>query len=157
MELWIANCTKQVKEVPYRLPGNRKMFEVKLEPGQQVALPHDLNTEEIEAFVKQHAHYGVRDEKTVKNVKEHIGLLYSIGKPVKMDRIVHAIESNDAVLTEQGSKMLEQTLLASDRVVQQQTEGQGKVNSLEIMEERPKGSADKKVHHKGVAIGGRRS
>lgn len=156
MELWIANCTKQIKEIPYRLPGDRKMYEIKVNPGQQAKLPHSLGTEEIDHFLNQHKHYGLRDEKTVRNVKEHVGLLYAIDRKVDMNRITAVIQSNDDVLAQNGQKMLEQTLLASDQVVREKTEGQGQVNSIEIVEESPAGQRDKKKHRSDVRISGRR-
>lgn len=156
MKLWIANCTKQIKEVPYRLPGQRRLFEVKIPPGSQSSLPHDLTSDEIEYFIKQNRHYGLRDEKTVKNVKEHVGLLYAVDKQIDMGRVRAVRERNDEVLTDDVQKMQEQTLLASDHVVRERTGDQGKVNGVEIIETSGPEKSGKDLHHKKMGISGRR-
>jgi hypothetical protein len=136
-KLYLANCTKQIKQVNYRLPESRRVYETRLDPGACQALPTDMNPEQIEHFLRQHMPYGLRDEKTVKNVKEHVGLLYSIGKPVDMKRVAQVRERNDEVLTEQVDETLKQSLLAADHHVQTHTDGQGKVDTLEIIEQVP--------------------
>lgn len=133
-ELWIANCTKQVKELPYRMPESAKVYEFRLEPNRQAKLPHgDMTKEQIDYFIRQHAPYGLRAEKDVRS-REQIGAVYSIGKEVDMKRIGDIRTRNDAILTEMVDESLKQSLLAADHQIRQQTGDSGRVDTLEIEE-----------------------
>lgn len=138
MKLWIANCTKQNKEVPYRLPEVRRIFELKISAGQQACLPHeDLSKTQIDYFINQLKHYGLRDANTVKNVREHVGLIYSIDKPVDMNRVAKVRERNDEIMTDVVDESLKQSLLAADHSVRSQTGDHGRVDTVEVLESVP--------------------
>jgi len=159
MKLWIANCTKQIKEIPYRLPESRRIFELKIMPGEQKALPHDLTKENCDYFINQQKFYGLRDQKTVKNVKEHVGLIYAVvdgdkPNPIDMNRVTEIRERNDEVITEGVEKDMQQTLLAADHTLRSMTGDEGKVNALEIVEQVPK-QENRKPNARRMKIAGR--
>lgn len=156
MKLWIANCTKQNKEVPYRLPEVRRIFELKISAGQQACLPHeDLSKTQIDYFINQLKHYGLRDANTVKNVREHVGLIYSIDKPVDMNRVAKVRERNDEIMTDVVDESLKQSLLAADHSVRSQTGDHGRVDTVEVLESVP-ANEDRKPHARKLKIAGRR-
>lgn len=148
-DLYIANCTKHVRDVHYRLPESARVFNVKIPPMGQAAIPHkNLTNELIDFIVRQLTPYGLRPEKTVHNVREHVGMVYAIGKPVDMSRTAKVAERNDEILTEQVHETLKDSLVVADHVVQSQTGGEGKVNTVEIEEVVPANESRKGVSRK---------
>lgn len=156
MKLWIANCTKQNKEISYRLPEVRRLFELKVNAGQQAPLPQeDLSKLQVDYFINQLRHYGLRDANTVKNVREHVGLIYSIDKPVDMNRVSQVRDRNDEILTEVVDEGLKQSLLAADQTVRSQTGDHGHVDTVEVVEAVP-ANETRKPHSRKLKIAGRK-
>lgn len=111
--LFIANLTKQHHTFAYRPPepdGKTESRELRFEQigvGQQVRLGEDMNPEQIDAIIEQHAVYGLKDAKEIDRSREFVGLCYSIDKPVKLDAVVERIEKNAEVLDKKAQDRME--------------------------------------------------
>lgn len=110
-KLFIANVTKQKWVFTYRLPGGAQHFRRDIAPGAQICLDH-LQSEEIEAVVKQNAVYGCRKAGDLSGRKGFATLLYSLDNPVRVDPMLETFETNDAAKTAEADERRKRTATA---------------------------------------------
>jgi hypothetical protein len=117
MKVFIANTTKQIMALHYRLPELPNLFYVEINPGQQKPLlQDDLSTEDIDHVIKQHS--GVTQEYFVQaskidSTKGFKGMIYSIGEPVSADMIERCLNSNDVELIKTADEFRKNELAAT--------------------------------------------
>lgn len=118
MDLYVANLTQQNQDFTYRLPeapANRSQL---IQPGTQIRISGDLDTQAIDAIIKQHAIYGLVDVAKVRDIRAFSGLCYSIGKAVPATAIMLGLERNNAALQERGKKMREEAAIATNQFIE---------------------------------------
>ncbi len=113
MKLYVANCSKQVMDFIYRVPGKRQLARQLIDVGRQIVLAHDLDTPQITRIVDQHAKYGFVDVKEISRTKPFIGLCYSVDKPVDIGALTTAIQHNSDVLDEWGRQLRAEAAVAA--------------------------------------------
>lgn len=106
--LFIGNCTKQTQEFIYWVPESRRTAPVsqKIPIGGQIALTDgssgDFSIPQITGIVDQHIRYGLVNVKDIDKSKEFVGTCYSIGEPVRINKLLLALELNEQILFNRG-------------------------------------------------------
>lgn len=138
MKLYIANCSQQIQDFVYRIPGS-KVMKQEIPIGSQVRLAPDFTQEQLDIVISQHGRYGMISATEAGKRKEYAGLCYSVDKPVSIDRQQNAIETNVVVLTSKGEELRKAAAIQVSNQMQSETPG---LKSLEmsIVEERKDGS-----------------
>jgi len=143
---YIANTTRQHRELYYRIQGSPQLYTVHIPAGEQRTLPHtELTESEVRQIMESVAMYGVVDEKEVPNMRRYVGLCFKIGGKIDMRRIVAAIEKNDAIAKETAEKAVSENLIAANHHVRTVTADSGSVSTLEVVEQTRPDSKDKGV------------
>lgn len=124
-KLFIANCTKQVQEIHYKIPENSKTFVQKINIGEQILVYREASREDLEAVVKQLSRYGLKDAKEAYKSKGFTGLCFSFDDPVKIDQILEVMEKNDNALDERSQEMRKNAAIATNNGIEEGLEQQG--------------------------------
>ena len=102
MDLYIANGTSQKWNFHYRVLERKSFMTQEIPIGEQIVIPN-LSPPDVDYLIQQGAKYGMVDVAEMDRVgKAFKGLCYSIGKPVKSDKIERLFRHNTNVLVEQG-------------------------------------------------------
>lgn len=129
MKLFVANTTKQIQEIQYRVPENPKIIVETIPVGQQRRVfKEDATKGEIDAIIRQLEIYGAI--RVVDRPRDFNGLVYSIDKPVPSDTMETVVGHNDDVLEQRGFDLRQAAAVAvaSDAGIQ---DGRG-LNQLEV-------------------------
>lgn len=110
--LYVANTTKQHHEFLYRIPGEVSVRKQKIVSGGQERIYNDVGIDILMAIVAQHVPYGMKDELDAKNTRDIAPLVFSIGKPVNLDRLLQAFDQNDTVMDEVAGDRREEVAAA---------------------------------------------
>lgn len=134
--LYIANCTKQNREIQYHLhlkvdggrlvstdptPINRMAARQTILPGRQeiVASP-DLPPWQIESIIRQLTPHGLvgKDELYSPAFRgQIIPMVYSLDRPVSRDVIMYVMDNNAGQLTEEGRQRRVSAAVATNELV----------------------------------------
>lgn len=115
-KIWVANTTRQNQDFNYALPYPNDDGKIRWSPriekipaGNQVELAagHEFPKSEVDIIVKHGERYGLRHHKDVS--KGHKGLLFSTDGPIPLEKIMDALEGNDAVAQERSDEILMNT------------------------------------------------
>jgi hypothetical protein len=161
MKLFVANTTKQIMALHYRLPENLSMFYVEIPPGQQKQLVQDdLSTEDIDHVIKQHS--GINQEYFVQaskidSTRGYKGMIYRIDEPVSADMIERCLNSNDVELVKSGEEFRKIQLAASAVAMEQneavKAEGlSAQVESVQIIQDGGEGVGTEKEFKQTITI-----
>lgn len=124
--LYVANTSKQHHHFYYRLPEEPTARYEEIRIGTQARIGgEDLSLEIINRIIKQHEPYGLKAESDLGRTRGYVGLCYSIDKPVKMDSLLGAFESNDKALNERAEDLREETAVAVANGIQSTLEASG--------------------------------
>jgi hypothetical protein len=136
MQLYLANCTKQILDFQYRVPEDRsKMpYRTSIAPGTQQVIWKPDSLPVLMAIVDQMRPYGLVAVNEVDRTREFIGFCYSIDKPVPMDVMMVADDHNTSVLTQRGVEMRKQTAVAMEHQMFSENDGLAHME-LEIVED----------------------
>jgi hypothetical protein len=119
--LYICNTSKQHVDFTYKIPGESTFRLETIKAGSQTMLPFDMDELLVAEILKQHAPYhppsGLRDANSLSNVKEYVGLCYSIDKPVPLDNLLYLFETNGPKLNERAKDLREKTAVATASVI----------------------------------------
>lgn len=126
--LFVANCTRQVQEVYYRLdfnadgaPEPNARFQPAkrqtIPPGRQIVLGGDLHIKQIEDIVDQLAKYGAVGTLDVPRLKKVAPYVCNVDKSVPVDVIRNVMTVNAGVLTQQGRDRRKKAAIAVDDTV----------------------------------------
>lgn len=124
MKLYIANATKQDHDFLYRMgfdpqadrQGAPRVRLLPIKKGSQVAI--EGNKEELEAVIGQHRIYGIVDVKEFEKMPKFSGLVYSVGSPINVDRIYHALDHHDEVIDENAQEARENSTAATNAMIE---------------------------------------
>lgn len=149
--LFIANTTKQRHEFNYRMPESNRVFMQPIDPGHQMKILNDGSEVEIDYIVKQHAKYGlVSQEEAAKARGRYIGLVYSLGSPVKVKNMDLVYKHNDEELKALAKKNLATQAAAVNKNladITREATGKDAVDrtTIEVVEEVKPGGRDAEV------------
>lgn len=118
--LYVANSTRQIQEIQFRLPDKSSPMVQRVQPGAQIKIAGDLSTKDVEIILKQHVPYGWVEASAVDRTKPFIGMIYSIDKPVPYTRIVASMEHNLEVLSQRGKDNRDLAAVAMNSALEKQ-------------------------------------
>lgn len=152
MKLYVANCTKQIMNFVYRVPGLGKLHEQKIMPGtQEVIYKPDMSSEIANYIIRQHERYGMVVANEVSRAKAFVGACYSIDTPVDVDKIMSAAKINDKVLIAQGQEFRKNAAVALSDALN--SESGGGVNNLTLItKEEPKVGQDAEMGEETITV-----
>jgi hypothetical protein len=121
--LYIANCMKQTYEFIYRVPGDdmqtlRKLNTVTISPGTQARVHVEAPLSVLDAIVDQHRHYGLVPVSEMVTTRGFVGICYSFDRPVPLDQLQYAVDHNDGVLFDRGTKQQEDAAIVVDQALE---------------------------------------
>lgn len=132
-KLYIANCTKQVIDFLYRVPESARVHQQTIGIGQQVMVyKESARADEIDYIIGQHARFGLVRESEIDRTKVFIGMCYSVGQPVNMERVQSALEHNDEVLTEVGAQTRLESAVALNDSLERSTGKDGGLRHVDV-------------------------
>ena len=120
MKLYIGNCSKQRRELYYRIPGDNPHYPHKrldILPGQQGVIPYEFNKIEAEEFLRPHLMYGWVDAKTLSQGHSFVGVCYSFDKPISENLLSYTIESNDGHLDDAAKEELKRFAASNEALL----------------------------------------
>lgn len=110
--MFVANCTKQVREFIFKIPeGGLRRQTIPI--GQQIKVAGIDNDEQIKAIVEQYQRYGMMTVADAIKAKTFTGLIYSLDKPVKVENMEIVLSNNDAQLVKQGQQIRKEAAIAA--------------------------------------------
>lgn len=112
MKMFVANCTNQVQEFHYSVPGQRSRRTQTIGIGNQIQISGELTSEEVDAIVEQKGPYGMFAASSVAQTHQHIQLLYATGKPVTSNQMRQALERNLALMGNEGVRLRQAAAIA---------------------------------------------
>lgn len=148
MKMYIANCTNQIQDFQYWMPGSAKIYRQGIPIGQQIQLSGDLTQHDIDAVIEQHAPYGMVNTTEIDRTRAFVGICYSIDKKINMDYVRRAAERNKAVLDARGKVIRQEAAVAVNNAMEEEAQSArtGNVNQLEMtITEDTKGGKDIEV------------
>jgi hypothetical protein len=119
--LFVANATKLIQEIVYRLPETPSARRQTIRPGEQVEL-RNLSLLDVETIIRQNIVYGWTDAAAVDRAKPYVGIVYAVDRPIVAGKIMSAIEHNIAVLNQRGKENRELAAVASNNLLEAQVE-----------------------------------
>lgn len=136
VKMYVANCTKQVQDFQYVLPGgNGRPRKQPIAIGGQIRVSGDLSTAEVAAVVEQHAKYGMRSVLELRNARDYTGLIWD-EKPINVPRILpEAFELNDGVLDARGRQIRTEAAVAANNRTEEQSGRKIDAYEVSIVEE----------------------
>jgi hypothetical protein len=152
-QLFIGNVTKQIQTFAYRLPERSGVIAQNIPIGGQIRVsPNGVNVDltqfEIDAIINQHRMYGLMaiDEIDSKNVNFG-GTVYSIGKPLSVDRLRRAMIKYEEKLDAMGRKMRQEAALAVNSQIEEQIGAPLRQLEMSFSEEEPRGGFTDDANH----------
>ncbi len=136
-KIYIANCTKQVQQLQFRVPENPQIIMGEIPIGEQ-KLVWDGSTPAIQDIIEQLSAYGMVSVAELPRTKRFAGLCYSLDVPVKMDAIVMANRHNIDVLFDKGVEIRKALAVAVDKKFQRDPVRPHNTR-IEFEEQAPKG------------------
>lgn len=130
-KLFVANCTRQVQEVHFRLdftdagqPNPQARFQpakrMTIPPGRQVPLGGDLHMSQVDDVTKQLETFGLTALADVPRSRgKLIPLLYNVDTPLKPSQIEAVMNANAGILVEQGRERRQAASIATNALVDQ--------------------------------------
>lgn len=128
--LYIANCTKQIQQVAYRLdfnadgtPNTRGQFQPHrsqdIPPGKQVQLGGDFHMSQVDNIVEQLVPYGMVGAIDVAHAgKKVIPLVFNVDKPVPAEIMRRVVFHNDNTQIGEGAERRAKAAVANNQLVQ---------------------------------------
>lgn len=155
MDLYIVNCTKQRQIINLRLPEQEKLVPFIITVGEQKPIVHGETKDNIEVILSQLKHYKLINMADIDSSKGTVNsLCYSI-KSVSAEKIAQAVESNDNELDKRSSKIMDETAIAANNMMEDILKQAGatiKNTGIEIEEVVPLGSNKKTDRNKKVEV-----
>lgn len=135
MKLYVANVTKQIQEIWYRVAEIGRPIRETIGIGQQIRVfKEDANTDQIESIIKQLEVYGLRPVTEAKRLRERVTFLWQLDKPMTAAQIEGVMEHNDRMLLKRADEIRQDYALAADAKIQEITRGHGRLMDMEFEE-----------------------
>jgi hypothetical protein len=152
--MYVANCTKQNKELGYRMiehPAGSPARYFKIAAGAQEVFPKDLSTEDIDYLVKQ---FKCVKYDEIDRTKGFVGVAYRIDKEISASQIQRGIFHNDEAAVARSEKVFEESGVALAAVLEKraQEEGGNLVKTEVSVQQDFDGSPPKNAVAKGVKV-----
>jgi hypothetical protein len=159
-ELFIGNVSKQIQMFAYRVPERQGIITQTIPIGTQIRVaPNGINTDlsplEVDAIIAQHRVYGIRPAEDLKeNSSPFNGLIYSIGKPITVEKLQKAMRKKDDELKEFGAKVRQEAALAVNSQIEEQIGAPLRNLEMSFQEEEPRGGYSDDLDHiaEGVRV-----
>lgn len=157
-ELYIGNVSKQIQMFAYRTPEKSGLVTQPIPIGGQIRISpnganSDLSTPEIDAIVGQHKMYGLI---SIDNLEDRSspfsGLVYSIGKPLSVDKLRKAMHKNEEMLQALGRKMRQEAALAVNSQIEEQIGAPLRQLEMSFTEVEPKSGYNEDLDHLAEGI-----
>lgn len=117
MKLFIANLTRQIHSLAYRIPG-QGVRTLPIGVGSQVLVPGEPGVDQVDAIVKQLERYGLRRADELDRTRTFSGICYALDKPVPGAKIERGVRQNIAVLAERGKVMRQEAAVAGNSILE---------------------------------------
>lgn len=124
--LFVANCTRQNKQVFYRLDFNEQGQKIArndpaksqtIPAGRQINLGGDLHITQIETIIDQLKAYGMVGASEVRGLKKPAPYIFNVDKAIKPDEIRMVMAVNNSHLIAQGrDRRRKAAIVANDMV-----------------------------------------
>lgn len=151
MKVYLANTTRQVQDFVWRSIGGKTPHRMQIDVGQQVQLPGDWNTQDIEYLEEQHRKYGLVKVDEIDRTRDFIGVCFSVDRPIPVEKIRRALQGNEAVLEARGRELRKQAAVAVTEQVRAAHPEAG-LNAMEItIQEQRDDGADPAVNE-GIRV-----
>ena len=125
--MFVANCTQQIQHFAYRLPEGKRAYTQEIAIGGQIRVAGRGNGEltpiDIESIIQQHAKYGFTSVDEIDRTRPFVGMCFSLDKPVRVNKIEHAIEHNQSVLIKRGEEIRENAAVGVHNKIAQDIPG----------------------------------
>ena len=105
-KLYIANTSRQRYNFLYRIPEDRDVKRVNIEPLHQ-AMVFEGRPDDVEYIIQQHRIYGLQRSTDLTKPKGFVGICYNLDAPITLDKLVSVDENNYKALTERGKESRE--------------------------------------------------
>lgn len=142
MILYVANCTKQVHDFLYRVPGeDGRMRKQEVPMGGQIRVYNDAATHVLKGIIEQHERYGLVPVDEIDRTRDFIGMCYSFDKPIEVEKIMRAVDHNTDVLVKVGQEIRKTAAVATNNQLLELNQGNSDLNhfEVEVVEETKKG------------------
>jgi len=117
MSLFIFNSTKCVREVSYRIPGERRAFMTRIEAGKQAEIYSGGTKDDHAAIVEQLKPYGIVAYSEIDHSRGFIGLVYQFDHEIKPAKMLNIYKKNDEVRNEESRESRKITAAATDEML----------------------------------------
>lgn len=119
MKLFVGNVTAQNHEFMYRLiAGAQKIHRQMIMAGRQIQVAGDLQPEEVNSIVDQHAKYGMLQASEIPRAKRFHGLCYSIDKPISSELLNYLRDHNHGEKDEEGRELRKLAAITSNDILE---------------------------------------
>lgn len=138
MFMYVGNATKQHHDFIYSVPnvyGELVRRMQRIEVGGQIRLSGELEQNQIDRIINDHAPYGFIPVSEVDHAQDYIGLCYSIGKdPIRADVLHRLMLHNNQVLSIKGKELRKIAALAGNEQIEQNLQNSGREERLNYVE-----------------------
>jgi hypothetical protein len=145
-KLYIANCTKQVQELLYKIHeiDQRKAFRVTIPVGGQALIYREAEHQVLMKIVDQHLMYGLRAVSEIDRTKDYTGMCYQFDKPIDVEKIMYAMAQNEKAVELMGHEVRKQAAAGLSNSIDNMMMGsEQKLTSVEVeVVEQPKNAGD---------------
>jgi hypothetical protein len=146
--MYVANPTRQNREVQFRIPERVSPIIQHVPAGGQILLVGgDMGTKDIEAAVRQLSSYGMVHVSEIDHTKQLVSLIYSLDTPVKHQKLVFGLQHNAMVLGVRGKENRDKAAIAMHSALEQQLAENrvAQISEMDVQvveEDRPRSSGD---------------
>jgi hypothetical protein len=160
-ELYVGNVSKQVQMFAYRVPERPGIVTQTIPIGGQVrvapnGVTTDLTTPEIDSIIHQHRMYGIASVDDLNEARNSPfnGLVYSIGKPISVEKLRKAMQKKDEALRGFGQRLRQEAALAVNSQIEEQIGAPLRQLEMSFQEEEPRGGYAEDLDHlaEGVRV-----
>lgn len=127
-KLFVANCTRQVQEIHYRLDFSAEGVKVPftpatrqtIQPGHQVLVAgKDLHMQQVQSIIQQLSRFGMVDVSEVSRIRRKLHQVFSLDKPVSVTVIRNIMDANVGTLTIEGQNRRRNAAVATNELIAQ--------------------------------------
>jgi hypothetical protein len=150
-KLFVANTSKQIQLFAYchqEWTGPRHMS---IAPGAQVQFAENFTQAELDSIISAHAAYGMVRASELDRTRPHVGLVYDIDKPVKLNAIEGTLfDHNNKALAAQSKEIMKEQTAAMAQQVEHQMNTPVNALHVTVQETERKDSHSPTVHDQYV-------
>ena len=150
-KLYVANTSKQIQLFSYSHSEWSGPRHISIAPGSQAQFTEDFTPQELESIIRQHSAYGMVRASELDRTRPHVGLVYDIDKPVKLNAIEGTLfDHNNKALTEQSKEIMKEQTAAMAQQVEHQMNTPVQALHVTVQETERKDSPGPTIHNQYV-------